>query len=221
VTTGASGGVPWIPGTPVVRSDRTATAHRSAIRREPARGGVQAHGFVGRSLGSSGPDGVVARAEISAPHPSDLTTNLWVGIHRSAPGQPQICGSGGTDLSRASRRSVATCPKIWGRSPQICRPRGTDLSARGTDLSPRGTDLSHATHRSRGSADRSRGGRSQICGQQPEICGRPAADLCHAAQDLRLFGPRGGAQLAVAEVSLRWGEPARAATAARVGEAWA
>ena len=111
--------------------------------------------LVGRALASSGPDGVVARPEISAPHPLDLTTDLWVGTRRSwtrsAAGGTQICGSGGADLrsfaadlGARARRSLAFLPKISGTRAEISGQVATDLRAAARDLRPPGADLRHA-----------------------------------------------------------------------------
>jgi hypothetical protein len=122
----------------------------------------------------------VARPEISAPHPLDLTTDLWVGTRRSwtrsAAGGTQICGSGGADLGPGAPRSRADVPEIFAFLPQI--------SGRAPE------DLWLFCPRSRARGQRSRGRWRQICGRQPEICVRPAQICAMRRKILPLSGDR-------------------------------
>ena len=152
---------------PHYRPSKFASAQRSKVE------GLMQGKRVGRALASSGPDGVVGRPEISAPHPLDLTTDLWGGTRRSwtrsAAGGTQICGSGGADLGPGAPRSRAEVREIFAFLPKICaRPKISGFFAQ--DLGHAGRDLGAGGDRSAGGSPRS------------------AAARRHAEQDLAPFG---------------------------------
>ena len=133
-----------------------------AVARKRTRGHADG---VGRSLGSSGPDGVVARAEISA-H-----------ISGHAPPTPTL------DLRVGGRRSVAS-------EPQICRHVPQDLGAKSADLSPASDRSARDVRRSVAPGDRSVAFDPQISARRRQISGWAVADLRAAARDLRPPGRR-------------------------------